>query len=193
MNYEPERKVNWMNLKLVTSALLIAGLAAPAAFAETGTITFNGKITNVTCKVDGNDTGGPSFTVDLGQVSAGDFKDVGDNVGQTGFKLKVGGEASCTNGTKVWTAFDADGATVNPETGLVRVTEGSAAGVDIRLFTEKGEKINAWLNDKFEKKTVENNVAMIYHAASFERIGDITAGDATGRVKYTVNFEAPTP
>ncbi|HEY4090370.1 MAG TPA: hypothetical protein VGN46_02550 [Luteibacter sp.] len=36
-----------MNLKLISSALLVAGLAAPAAFAETGTITFTGKITNV--------------------------------------------------------------------------------------------------------------------------------------------------
>ncbi|WP_052697754.1 fimbrial protein [Luteibacter yeojuensis] len=180
-----------MNLKLMTTALLVAGLAAPAVFAETGTITFTGKITNVTCSVDGNDTGGPNFTVNLGQVSAGDFKDVGDTVGQTGFKLTIGGEPSCTNGTKVWAAFDADGATVNPDTGLVRVTEGTAKGVDIRLFTEDGKKINAWLNDNIVKKTVENNVATIYHAAAFERTANITAGDATGRVKYTVNFEAP--
>ncbi|MGA7439070.1 MAG: fimbrial protein [Luteibacter sp.] len=180
-----------MNLKLISSALLVAGLAAPAAFAETGTITFTGKITNVTCKVDGNDSGGPNFAVDLGSVSAGDFENVGDNVGLTGFKIRIGTEPSCTDGTKVWAAFDADGATVNPDTGLVRVTGGTAKGVDIRLFTENGQKINAWLNDNIVKKTVTDNVAMIYHAASFERTGTITAGDAQGRVKYTINYEAP--
>lgn len=180
-----------MNLKLMSSALLVAGLAAPAAFAETGTITFNGTITNVTCSVDGNDTGGPNFTVNLGSVSAGDFRSVGDNVGQTGFKLTIGGEPSCTNGTKVYAAWDADGATVNPETGLVRVTGGTAGGVDIRLFNENGEKINAWLGDNIVKKEVVDNLAVIYHAASFERTGPIVAGDAQGRVKYTLNFEAP--
>ncbi|QDE37880.1 type 1 fimbrial protein [Luteibacter pinisoli] len=179
-----------MNLKIVTSALLIAGLAAPSAFAETGTITFNGKITDVTCSVDGNDTGLPNFAVDLGSVSAGDFKNVGDNVGQTGFKLKIGGEASCADGTKVWAAFDADGATVDPATGLVRVTGGTAKGVNIRLFDENGLKVNAWTNDSPVKKVVADNVAMIYHAASFERVGAITAGDAVGRVKYTINYEA---
>jgi P pilus assembly protein, pilin FimA len=180
-----------MNLKLMCSALLVAGMAAPAAFAETGTITFNGKITNVTCSVDGNDTGGPNFTVDLGSVSAGDFRNVGDNVGQTGFKLKIGGEPSCTNGTRVYAAWDADGATVNPETGLVRVTGGTAGGIDIRLFNENGDKINAWLSDNVIKKEVVGNVATIYHAAAFERTGTVVAGDAQGRVKYTVNFEAP--
>jgi major type 1 subunit fimbrin (pilin) len=180
-----------MNLKIFSSALLVAGLASPAAFAETGTITFTGKITNVTCSVDGNDSGGPNFAVDLGAVSAGDFANIGDNVGQTGFKIKIGGEPSCQDDTKVWAAFDADGATVNPDTGLVRVTGGTATGVDIRLFNENGDKINAWLNDNVIKKTVVGNVATIYHAASFERTGAISAGDAQGRVKYTINYEAP--
>ena len=182
-----------MNLKAISSALLIAGLAAPAAFAETGTITFKGTITNVTCSVDGGGTGTPNFTVDLGSVSAGDFKNVGDNVGQTGFSIKIGkaGETSCTNGTKVWAAFDADGATVDPATGLVRIDAGGAQGVAIRLFNEAGAKINAWENDNIVKKTVEDNTAMIYHAASFERTADVVAGAADGRVKYTINFEAP--
>lgn len=91
----------------------------------------------------------------------------------------------------MWAAFDADGATVDPATGLVRVTGGTAKGVNIRLFDENGVKVNAWTNDSPVKKVVEDNVAMIYHAASFERVGAITAGDATGQVKYTINYEAP--
>ncbi|QWT19388.1 type 1 fimbrial protein [Bacillus sp. NP157] len=182
-----------MNLKLFSSALLIAGLAAPSAFAETGTITFKGAISNVTCTVDGEGSGGPNFEVDLGSVSAGDFAAPGDNQGMHGFRIQIGktGENSCTNGTRVYATFDADGALVDPNTGMVRVN-GTAKGVQIRLFNETGDKINAWSADqKVVTKVVEGNMAMIFHAAAFERTDDMVAGTANGQVKYTINYEAP--
>ena len=71
-----------MNLKAITSALLIAGLAAPAAFATTGTITFNGSISTVSCTISGGEPGnGPDFTVNIDGVNAGDMPNVGDNAG----------------------------------------------------------------------------------------------------------------
>lgn len=178
-----------MNLKLISSALLIAGLAAPAAFAtSSGTITFQGKITNVTCSVDGNGTGKPDFTVDLGSISAGDFANVGDAVGPQAFQFKIGGEPSCTDGTKVWAKWSGT-SFIDPQ-GLINVN-GTAGGVKIRLFNKTGDKIDAFNNDDTVKETVVGNVATLVYAAAFERTANVTAGDASGLVNYTINFEAP--
>src|SRR3954471_7120389 len=91
-------KVNWMNLKATLSALLFAGLAAPSAFAATGTVTFTGDITNITCTVNGGTPGGgKDFTVNIGSVNASDFAAVGDASGKTGFRIYIGaaGEVGC--------------------------------------------------------------------------------------------------
>ncbi|MDF3982976.1 fimbrial protein [Luteibacter sp. PPL201] len=182
-----------MNLKALTSALLIAGLAASPAFAETGSITFTGSVANVTCTVQGENSGGPNFTVDMGSISAGEFANVGDYHGSVGFRIRVGGEGekSCPDGTKVWAHFDADGTLVDARTGMVKVTNGAnaASGVQIRLFNENGEKIDIFNDQKIVKQTVKDNQATIVHTAAYERVGDIAAGQANGLVRYTMNFE----
>jgi len=97
-----------MNLKATLSALLMAGLAAPSAFASDGTITFEGEITNVTCSISGEGGVGPNFTVNLDGVDASKFGGVGTRVGETGFRIYIGkvGETTCTDTTKVWASFD---------------------------------------------------------------------------------------
>jgi major type 1 subunit fimbrin (pilin) len=183
-----------MNLKAITSALLIAGLAAPAAFASTGTITFTGSISNVTCTVSGGEpgTGNPDFTVPIEGVNAGDFPNVGSHAGTTGFRIYVGqaGETTCTNGTQVWAAFE-PGSTVDPLTGAL-ITTGAAQGVQIRLFNKSGDPIDVWSpNQSVIKETVADNQAVIAHSAAFERTGNITAGDANSSVVYSIRYEAP--
>jgi major type 1 subunit fimbrin (pilin) len=180
-----------MNLKIVSSALLLAGLAAPAAFAETGTITFTGSITSVTCDVDGNGTGGPDFTVDLGGVNAGDFKNVGDVPSKVGFRIFVGGNAECTPGTKVYAQFE-PGALVD-DSGMVLLdsVDGSAKGVLIRLFNEEEQPIDIIGSQKWIKKVVgDDNRATIIHYVGYERTGAVSAGSANGKVTYTIRYEA---
>ncbi|MDQ7995894.1 MAG: fimbrial protein [Luteibacter sp.] len=180
-----------MNLKAITSALLIAGLAAPSAFASTGTVTFTGSITNVTCTVDGGAPGnGPDFTVNIGAVNAADFANVGDTSGNTGYRIYIGkaGETTCADGTKVWASYDT-GSTVDPATGALK-TVGAATGVQIRLFDKNGQPIDIW-NDKQDsvKEVVVGNQALLAYSASYQRTGNITAGDANSSVTYTVRFE----
>ena len=181
-----------MNLKAITTALLIAGLAAPAAFATTGTITFTGSISTVTCSIHGDDPTNPSpdFTVRIDGVNAGDMPNVGDTAGLTGFRIFVGqaGETTCTDGTKVWAHFE-PGATVDPVTGGLRTT-GTATGVQYRLFDKLMNRINPWDQDQGSiKETIANNQAVLAHAAAFERTGSVTAGTADSSVTYSVRFE----
>lgn len=182
-----------MNLKAITSALLIAGLAAPAAFATTGTITFNGSISTVSCSISGGGPTNPSpdFTVNIDGVNAGDMPNIGDNAGLTGFRIYVGksGETTCTDGTRVWAHFE-PGATVDRNTGGL-ITTGTATGVQFRLFDEQGNKIDPWDMDQNPiKQVVSNNQAVLAHIASFERRDTaITPGTANSSVTYSVRFE----
>jgi major type 1 subunit fimbrin (pilin) len=180
-----------MNLKVISSALLIAGLAAPAAFATDGTITFTGSITSVTCEIDGNGTGGPDFTVDLGGVNAGAFKKIGDVPSKVGFRIFVGGNDECTDGTKVYANFE-PGALVDPATGMGKLDggAGTAQGVLIRMFNENEEALDIVSNQKWVKKTVVGKEATIVHYVGYERTGDVAAGSANGKVTYTIRYEA---
>lgn len=182
-----------MNLKAISSGLLIAALATSPAFASTGTITFTGSIANVTCQVNGGtpDSGSPDFTVNVGAVNAADFANVGDIAGNTGFRVYIGGanDTTCADGTRVWATFE-PGATVNPATGAL-VTQGSAAGVEIRLFNKLGQPIDAWSdNQQVVQETVTNHQAILPYSAAYQRTTDVTAGDANSSVLYSVRYEA---
>jgi major type 1 subunit fimbrin (pilin) len=186
-----------MNLKATLSALLVAGLAAPSAFAadEGGTITFDGSITNVTCTVHGGDqANGPDFTVSMKSVSAGAFPEMGDVAGRTPFRIYIGAlaEKECTDGTKVWAAFE-NGSTVDPGTGALNVT-GGASGVQIRLFDKAGTPIDIVGNNQGAvQETVTNNQAILVYTSGFQRTGAVVAGDADSSVVYGVRFEPVGP
>ena len=190
-------KVNRMNLKIMTSALLLAGMAASSAFASTGEIQFTGSISNVTCSVSGGTPGtdDPNFTVDIGPVSAKDLDNVGDVAGVIGFRIYIGktGEAACANGTKVWATFE-NGSTVDPATGALVVTPGagSATGVQIRLFDKLNAPIDILGNNQNEgvKETVADNQAILVYAAGYEAVGAVAAGAANSSVIYTVRYES---
>lgn len=178
-----------MNLKIFSSALLIAGLASPAAFAADGTITFTGSITSVTCTID-SDRGGANFTVDLGGVNASQFTGVGVVPSTVGFKLLIGGNPECTNGTIVYANFE-PGALVDP-TGMVKIGTGAsdAKGVLIRLFNENSEAIDINSDQKWVKKTVADNRAVLQHFVGYEQTAaTVEAGAANGAVTYTIRYE----
>jgi major type 1 subunit fimbrin (pilin) len=184
-----------MNLKATLSALLFAGLAAPSAFAATGTVTFTGDITNITCTVNGGTPGGgKDFTVNIGSVNASDFAAVGDASGKTGFRIYIGaaGEVGCPDGTKVWARFE-PGATVDATSGEL-ITTGGAAGVRIRLFDKNDKKIDVWSDAQDTiKETVAGNQAVLPYSAAYVRTADIVAGQANSSVLYTVRFEPAAP
>lgn len=183
-----------MNLKLLSSVALLTGMAVSPAFASTGTISFTGSISNVTCSVSGGTPGTnkPDFDVDIGAVSAGDFTAPGVVSGITGFRIYIGkaGETSCTDDTKVWATFE-PGANVDPTTGAL-ITTGGATGVQIRLFDKNGKAIDILGNDQNNgpKETIANHQATLVYAAGYEAVDSVTAGKADSSVVYTVRYES---
>jgi type 1 fimbria pilin len=79
---------------------LLLGLGATSAFATTGTINFQGKITAVTCGIEIVDpvTGAPGTgAVNMGSIEASRFTATGQEYGGKGFALRVTpGVGGCT-------------------------------------------------------------------------------------------------
>ncbi|HDC4501962.1 TPA: type 1 fimbrial protein, partial [Enterobacter kobei] len=70
----------------VFAVLAIASLSAQAA--STGTITFNGELTDTTCEVDINGQGSDA-TVILPTVGVNELTASGDTTGRTTFNMNI--------------------------------------------------------------------------------------------------------
>ena len=116
-------------------ALLVAGcLASPSAAATTGTISFDGQITDSTCDVTGGTTGTSSFVVQLPVVSTNQLGP-GDVAGRTNFRMSLANCMSVANGVRV---FFEGGPTVDPGTGTLTT---SLPDVNLALFNKDGSQI----------------------------------------------------
>lgn len=82
---------------LALSLGLAAGVAGTSAFANTGTINFEGKITASTCPIDivNPADGSIGNQVKMGSVEAGRFTATGQEHGGKGFALRVPDSAGC--------------------------------------------------------------------------------------------------
>jgi major type 1 subunit fimbrin (pilin) len=121
---------------LIAIMLAAAGLIGTSAFAEDGTITFQGTILDSTCTISGGGGSTSSFTVDLGnpQINQlGSDGSVGWNAAP--FEINIGGGAGCTSpGATI--EFDAPENLVSDSGNLKNALSGSddAKGVDVQIF-----------------------------------------------------------
>ena len=180
-----------MNLKVFASALLVAGLAAPSAFASTGTIKFMGSIGNTTCRVSGGTpgTGNPDFGVEIGPVNASDLAADATIARRTGYHIYIGADddVNCPDGTKVWATYDND-ENVDQLFGALKV-RGGAKGVYVRLFNKVGDLIDIVSDQHIIKETITGHKATLSYFAGYQRFGDLVVGKADATAVYTVRYE----
>ncbi|WP_336222352.1 fimbrial protein [Citrobacter amalonaticus] len=127
-----------MKKSLIAASMVILSGSAFMAHAEsTGTITFNGMVTDTTCDVSVNGQG-PTATVQLPTVSSTLLAVKGDVTGRTQFNMEL---TNCTLGTTTGdtvsqvSAFFQDGATVDPSTGHLKQQEpAGATNVSLQLL-----------------------------------------------------------
>lgn len=127
-----------MNKQLIVlSALLCSGVSSIAQAVSTGTITFNGLITDTTCDVSVNGQGADA-TVTLPTVSSDQLVSIGNTTGRTNFNMELTNcTLSTTSGDVVTqvSAFFQAGATVDPVTGhLKQTTSSGAQNVSLQLL-----------------------------------------------------------
>ncbi|HBM3280037.1 TPA: type 1 fimbrial protein [Klebsiella oxytoca] len=184
--------------KSVISASLFAILSATtlsAQAASTGTITFNGELTDTTCEVDINGQGSDA-TIVLPTVGVNQLTAAGDTTGRTSFNMNV---SDCVIGTqgghsKV-SAFFQPGNTVDLSTGRLKNVGGSATNVDLRLLDASNSfaPINVGNTDQVNGMAYvdiqADGTAFLPYAVEYYANAQTTPGTVTSSVVYNLQYK----
>lgn len=184
-----------MNSKIIIISLLAAFGIASANAASTGTITFNGKLTDTTCDVDVNGQGADA-TITLPTVSINQLTKAGNTTGRTSFNMNL---SKCVVGTKGGhskvAAFFQPGDTVDLSTGRLKNVGGDATMVDLQLLDASGnyKSINVGNTDQVNDMTYvdikEDGTALLPYAVEYYANGQTTAGTVTSSVVYNLQYK----
>jgi P pilus assembly protein, pilin FimA len=186
-----------MKKTIVNVSLLAAlgmGISAANA-ASTGTITFNGELTDTTCDVSINGQG-VDATVTLPTVSINQLVEPGDTTGRTSFNMNL---SDCVIGTegghsKV-AAFFQPGDTVDLSTGRLKNVGGDATNVDLQLLDASGSYsvINVGNTDQVNDMTYvdieDDGTALLPYAVEYYANEQTTAGTVTSSVVYNLQYK----
>nr|WP_260506242.1 fimbrial protein [Yersinia enterocolitica] len=178
----------------VTMLLLNSNLSA----ANDGTITFTGKISDVTCLVSGGtEDGAPSssgdFTVALDQVSTSALATNNAVAGDKKFYISLKGQ-ECASGKTANILYErAQSAAIDSVTGRLKnlVSDGSAAqNVQIAILNHDKTALN--LNNghvSHQPKVIANNEARFDYWAQYVATGGAaSAGNVQTSVVYSVAY-----
>lgn len=179
----------------VLTVLSAASIAANAA--STGTITFNGELTDSTCNVDINGQGADGI-VNLPTVSVNQLTAAGETTGRTAFNMNL---SDCVVGaqgghSKV-SAFFQPGTTVDLATGRLKNTDtAGATQVDLQLLDVSGgyKKINVGNTDQvnaMEYLDIDQSTGsvMLPYAVEYYANGQTTPGLVQSSVVYNLQYK----
>ncbi|WP_414440535.1 fimbrial protein [Burkholderia sp. 22PA0106] len=176
------------------AAALLA--AAPAAHAADGTITFTGKLSASTCKIDVNG-GGASTSVTLPVVSTNALAANGSTAGKTAFSIKLTGCAHDeSNKVTVRTYFES-GPNVDLATGLLNNTaaDGEAAkNVKLALIdpqTNTDIKIGdpSQMANNLAVEVQPDGTASMPVSVAYRATGATTGGNVQSAVTYSIIYQ----
>lgn len=176
--------------KLLLTTLVVAGLglSAQGAFADqtpaqTGTITINGKIVDVTCTIN---AGTPDITVTLPTISKSAFTAQGDTRGDTPFDIKLTNCSKTGNGPfasdeKIYAAFTNDPQKVDATGRLLNKASGTAAqGVTVEIANNASDN-TARIDISAAQATGQGSKAVAI---------DGTSPDGTATLQYKARYYA---
>ena len=174
---------------LLIVAAVATGIAAPAAFASDGTITFNGKITATTCQISGNG-GGSSFDVNLDEVSSTALPTDKATAAPRGFTIAL---SNCTPASGNAAVYFEPGATVDTTTGQLLNVNGTATNVELGLLNGDSSVIKLGQNSDTQNvkwASISSGAATFqYYAQYVAKGGAATAGSVKSSVTYSVIYQ----
>ncbi len=179
-----------MKTKILSALLVSAGLAATAAHAADGTITFTGNVIASTCNV----TGGSDFSVPLPKVSTTALTDTGSVAGRTPFTIALTGRAGDDAPTKVRAVFEA-GSNVDIATGRLNndTGEGKATNVQVNLLNNSQQPIHIGAAEGSQNSPVADisadGTATLNYFAEYYASAKPTAGAVNTKVQYSLTYQ----
>ncbi|WP_321860963.1 fimbrial protein [Burkholderia cenocepacia] len=165
-----------------------------------GELAFYGSISDTTCNIDGAAPGpGNRKEVQLGdRISTDTFTEIGKTSNPVTFNLNIGGNAGCTDGTKVLVEFDQRSININPVTGNLKlVGTKPAEGVEIQIKDAgngKNGKIMLGQSQNFtdaQVAEVANNTATLTYTAQYVSTAApaaIKTGSGNSFIRYVLAY-----
>lgn len=172
--------------KALINSLIAVGLAAAAgtASADSGTITFQGVITESACSISGSDT---AMTVPMGSIAKHEFSGVGSrNTMGANFSISLIG-CDTTVAQTASIAFNAGAGSVINNRLLSLENLAGAQGVAIALVDNAGQDIlvgGTPVSYPLMNGTNQFNFKAYYEATD----ATVTAGSANGRAIFEVTY-----
>lgn len=197
-----------MKKTLFSAALVVAfGMAAAQASANDGTITFNGTITDVSCKVSGGGAAsgsGNSIQVTLPTVSTTALSADGQTAGDTSFSLVLtcdGTSAKDKTGA-MWVETSQTPALDSTTGALKNEAGGTATNVQVRMVNPANNKpINLAVNGAVTNgatviaannqpaATITNNSATLNYIGQYlAKGGAATAGTVSTHLVFSMQY-----
>lgn len=181
-------------LSLATMASLTL-MSASSFAASTGTITFNGELTDTTCNVDVNGQGSDA-TVTLPTVSVKELLEEKQTAGLTSFNINLSECAIGTeNGKSRVSAFFQPGTTVDLSSGRLKNMGGDATNVQLQLLDATGDfkVINvgntAQVSNMAYVPISEDGKATLPYAVEYYAVDKTTPGTVTSSVVYNLQYQ----
>lgn len=175
-----------MKKTLITS-LIAASMAVMAggASADTGTINFQGEITNSACSIGGGQLGS-NMTVSMGTISTNQFVAAGDRSPLVDFTISLlGCDTSVSQSAAI--GFTAGSGSVLPGGLLSLENSGGAQNVAIGLQDQNGADVN--IGGAATTYTLINGNNNFNFKAFYEALtDDVQPGSANGRAIFEVTY-----
>ena len=171
------------SLFLAAPLFAAACVAAPSAQADTGTITFNGQLTDSTCEVRGGTTGSPSFSVQLPTISAASLEP-GETLGHTFFRMELQNCAAVANGVK---AYFESSSTVDPVLGTLPT---NLTDVHLALFDADSTPIAIGAESQRADNTVYQPGDAMHYQVAYRNVGAaaVMPGLLATSVTYSLHY-----
>ncbi|ASM03914.1 MULTISPECIES: fimbrial protein [Serratia] len=164
-----------MKKYLVASALACAVISS-SAFAADGVINFTGKIIDNACVVN------PTLNVQMGDVAAATFKNVGDESDYKEFALQLKDCPANLKAAKV----TLDGAVDDKDAKLFKLKDGGAAGLALRINgPDKEHLLPGTASADIPLNEGDNSVPFFVAYRSTDKV---TAGDANATIQFSVLY-----
>ncbi|BEN46480.1 hypothetical protein FKD06_08945 [Serratia sp. SRS-8-S-2018] len=163
-----------MKKYLVASALACTVLSS-SAFSADGVINFTGKIVDNACVVN------PTLNVQMGDVAAAAFKNVGDESGARNFELEL---KDCPANLEAKVMLEGAADASNPD--LFKLDEAGATGLALRIEGPEGKNVFPGSTTAHIKLFEGNN--LVPFIAAYKSTDKVTAGDANATIQFSVLY-----
>lgn len=183
---------------IIALSLLSAVSAVSAHAASTGTITFNGELTDSTCDVTINDGTTADGTVTLPTLSVSELAAKSEVAGKTDFHMNLTKCSPVTGAGSTVSAFFEQGATVDSQTGnLLNTLNDDTGAKNVQLQLLDGSKSysaikagsSSQVTDAGYVAVAEDGTAYLPYAVQYFATNKTTAGKVTSSVVYSLQYK----